>query len=245
MGSHNRESLLPYLRNLCALHLAQEEIRREIAAWEQEKQQLNQQNLPQPPEKPEYQKLDDGRYLKKCLLWALAALVAVGSILFRAGQAGGASWGTIVLVGGLSSALAAIWFSALKKGRQIAGVNEALEQEYRRQMLEYERQRQKAAASIRAEWDYAEQCIREWEGEHTSVQQRLIAAYEAAGIPASFRGLYPAVYLYDWCRSGQPGDLEQAMQRYEPEAEKARLDGLIRQLAEGEGLSAHFLSDKY
>ena len=110
-------------------------------------------------------------------------------------------------------------------------------------MLEYDSQLELARASLRAEWEYAEKCIREWERELESVQKQLRAAYDAGEIPASMRGLYPAVYLYDWFRSGKPGNLEQALQRYEPEAEKERLEALIAELEEGTGVPAHFLSN--
>ncbi|MBR2047555.1 MAG: hypothetical protein IJ960_03065 [Oscillospiraceae bacterium] len=232
MSSCNREFLLPYLLNLCALHLVEEGIEGEIAAWEREKRNLNQDNLPQPPEKPEYQKLDDGRHIARCLLCAIVTLAVVCWIILRARRLGEINWDSILMICGMWAALAAMWFSALKKEHRAAQINESLEREYHQRMLEYDSLLEIAEASLQAELDYAERRIMEWELEKGVVQKLLRDAYGADVIPDPFRGLYHAVYLYDWFSTTQSDDLDDALRVYTPEESKKRLEAIIADQAE-------------
>ena len=93
--------------------------------------------------------------------------------------------------------------------------------ENQRQKVKAENQRWKDLVPVVTEERNA------WRRELSRVEKLLQQAYVVNIIPRYYRGLYPAVYLYDWFRYSQEDDIAMALNMFVLEEIKSKLDRII------------------
>ncbi len=222
MASYHREYLIPYLQNVCALHLADEKLKQKAIYLRQKitTLQTGQDNpLPAHP-------------VKKPVL-------TLGRILsFLFGLCGIPGMGVCFLVPDLDSGLRIAFFTlsfcitilfcggSIYLGLQAAQANRRKQSAYKRKRAEYERisqENQLAQQQIPALQTDLQKCF----VEKHRVQTLLLQVYNANIIPRCYRNISVATYLYDWFSSCRSTDLDTALNMYVLEEKHNNMDWII------------------
>lgn len=218
MARYNREFLVMYLKDVCALELAEQKLNEarsdleyEIYALQERKQDLA---IPTP-----YPTLESN---EKGIMLIVGAILYVGiyfllkliELLFLKG----------LFTLGIAVLMFWLGISELQKAKKS---NEFRLNEYhalcakRKTLLEnVEREYKETVPEINRELNV---CKRELH----SVRTTLKAVYAANIIPNRYRDIYTAIYLYDWFSTSKSTDLDHALSMYVLEEIKDRLDQII------------------
>lgn len=236
MARYNRDFLVPYLRNVYALHLAEEKAGADFAETvmrlhECEKvQKTGGVIMPKPPK--EENNFSFGRLIsilggvfligymfQICMLFfedPPSIKDDLGIIVF--------GWAAILLL--IALGLVMIIVPVRRALKESAEYNELL------QTYEYNKERaietgEKNIAIAQRNITALEgklQKIREEEDRIRAVRDRL---YGVNIIPSHYRNLYAAAYLHEWFSTGASDDLDHALSMFVLEEIKARLDKVI------------------
>lgn len=216
MAKYNREFLVPYLENLCALHIAKWKIDQKKSEISRNLRQ-NTQNIKslEEPEEPCYE--DTGFKTFGLILGIILVIVSMLDIFIISLLAGVIGWFFVIGYG----------YFLYDAHRQ----NEDREQAYYVAAKEYN---EKLAALKTNEDDYNTYAFVQFsmhQAETEKVDEALSVAYNANVIPRRYRDIYVAVYLYDWFSTSMSDDLDMALNMYVLEEIKDRLDNIIDMLS--------------
>lgn len=234
MARMNREILVPYLQDVCALHLAKKKYQDRIGALHSEIKSISKAAvLPRPANK------------EKVGVTGFAAVGAIGGSAVGCGlvlaipvllitafdnnyRGGLYQVADFLLTGGMLVAVICFvmhLFSKSSQNEKIEQENRLLEQKWRQQSVAKINEADAKCAPIFKEISRLEQQI-------TVIDGLLTRIYSANLIPSRYRDLYAAVYLYDWFSTGMSDDMDMALNTYVLEQIKSRLDMIIRNQAE-------------
>ena len=221
---YKKEFLVPYLHNICALHLTIGKIKRKIDTLNAEIRRLNEgQPVPVPswPEEPHFFGKGAGCFTSVGLLFLFACICGFGMSFDH-----GFDFGLTILY--LIAGAAGVFCIGIPVSEYMSE-KEKYEQD-RDQYEIVENQRQKVKAENQRWKDLVPVVTEErnaWRRELSRVEKLLQQAYVVNIIPRYYRGLYPAVYLYDWFRYSQEDDIAMALNMFVLEEIKSKLDRII------------------
>ena len=214
MAKYNREFLVPYLRDVCALQLALNKLRGRLAELEYQKRRLEQGvyscNKPNEP----YYDSENGIFL--LVLGIFTSLLSI--LIFRVDLD---LFGWFFLFGGLIEII-----SGVVKYSNVSQENFQKEKAYKDQLAVYQQTQTKnsqAKQSIPAIENEMRQCRLEIK----RANDALTKVYCANVVPSHYRKMYAAVFLYDWFSTGQSDDLDMALNMFVLEEIKEKLDRII------------------
>lgn len=231
MARYNREFLVPYLEDVCALQLSKQRILQLIDSSKKEISKLEKTALESvgEPELEEY--LGQGN-LAGVGSGCLGALLCGGGVVsLFAAMASGTSSGPEAAILPLGLMIAGIIVCSRSFGaedrenQQIQERNDEVERDHAVKQM---------AALVLAEpkIDAVKNRISVLEDEIKKVDELLEKQYSINVIPGWYRDLYPAVYLYDWFKNSRADDLDVALNTLVLEQIKDRLDTIIRNQGE-------------
>lgn len=224
MAGWNRDFLMPYLQNVCSLHLVLRKI-------EQKMRKINYlifeaENGPavEPPQRRECVSEKNRVYYTLtavgCAVTAFCVMFLLLNIL------GETRFGLIWTAAGIVlGVLLLVLPQLLANHRQKinfridAEYTRAYEQ-YRQAVEEAEERRAKTVAKLK-------QRLQELEQQNKQADSLLQMAYAVDLIPMAYRNIYYAVYLYEWICTSRSDDLDQALRSFDPETGKAKLEHII------------------
>lgn len=223
MVRYEREFLVPYLEDICSLHLAKRKVEELIAEAEVEISEINNTALSciQAPVLERYRKQDDLDGVGKTCLGAGITLFAV--VLFLVSAFIGSS-ATLVLAAVLGIVGGAISiYSTGEKDRVNAEIKRRNDEKERNHAV----QELAALSAVEPKVDKVKERISFYKKEMQRIDDLLEEQYNVNVIPRWYRDIYPAVYLYDWFSTGRSDDLDMALNTFVLEQIKERLDTII------------------
>lgn len=224
MAKYNREFLVPYLQNICALHLAYSKLENKIIEISSEDLPYLKRGKPNPkPEKPEVLDTFSGGGFASLVIGSIMLVL----ILFAFSLESETNAGDIfILFFGIALCLLMIYFPVHSiKGRMKRNEYEQLR--YQHDMAQYEKiaeYNQKLRTLVP---DYEEK-FEYYKQERDRIDILLDQVYDANIIPRRYRDIYAAVYLYDWFSTSQADDLDMALNMFVLEEIKEKLDIIAR-----------------
>lgn len=236
MARINREILVPYLQDICALELAKKQRQDRIGslntALSEAKYAVQNQTAPETVHS-NYQGYFLSQISRFGIVWFewglfVAFLVAILEQLGMSSPGDGVVtilW--IVIIGvavGPILAIGAFLLRLILKGvTHIGAFGGTLQNrhQWRKQKRELKRNERSCEDSATTE-------IQGLNREIGDIQNLLDQAYAANLIPSRYRDLYAAVYLYDWFSTSMADDMDMALNTYVLEQIKSRLDTIIQ-----------------
>lgn len=234
MARMNREILVPYLQDVCALHLAKKKCQDEIAALRAEAYSINKREVLPQPTAPKTGMITG--WMLVVYLGGIAAVCGVvlgfwGLLVGVVDSASGDGYGRlsdVLIIGGLITAVVGLAINVIS-----ALVHSGVEETKYQQKIEYWKQESvNRKANANAQYLRISNGIRSIEGQISVIDGLLTRAYSANLIPSRYRDIYAAVYLYDWFSTGMSDDMDMALNTYVLEQIKSRLDTIIRNQSE-------------
>ncbi len=224
MARYNREFLIPYLQNICALYQARRKIDWTYNQCWNEVRQLEQEPRPVAP------------YFEKSQLGCGTYLLLLASLFFgfctlgySCESTGVGEFGFVSIIFLIVALVCGYLFYGYFRGN--ADDNKRREEEYHRQVVEYPRllrekeQRASRIPTLRAQME-------QLETEAKRVDALIQELYSVNIIPSRYRDIYGAFYLYDWFGTSQADDMDMALSVYVLEQIRDRLDRIIANQAE-------------
>lgn len=226
MAKYQRDFLVPYIKDMTALHLALHKLESRLEQLEQQKRSLEKGvHRSVPPQKPCY-KITNGGFLVGVGLFTLMS--ALWLFIMKIAIVG---W--IGIFGGLIEVTAGAVLYA-----HTANENAFQDRNYNLRLMEYRKlecknqQEREAIPGIKAEMAKCEAEIRQ-------VQAALKAVHDADIIPEPFRNASAAIFLHSWFGKGAPSDLDAALNTYALVESNISLEQMI--VSEGECLLSEYL----
>lgn len=219
MARYNREFLVPYLRDACALQLANAELSDRINNIQYEIQHLEKgQDNP-------YPNISEPTSSAGNLFGPVAFLAGLFWVMFIIGSVitGDPNGGMFLFVLAIVATICAI---PLKRIRQRDLTAYAYQKE---QALDEYRAIYKANEERKKRIPYLKNELNACIQERNKVLAVLNRVYNANVVPRQYRDAYASVYLYDFFSTSQSDDLEMALNTFVLEQIKSRLDEIISQ----------------
>jgi len=231
MARYDRDFLVPYLRDICSLHMAKAKLDRMIWDSEREIERLNTnaQNSIAPPDYEVYAggQGDLTGTGTGCIggILCLFALFGLFGAMFSGGSA--TTGLGLMLAFAIPGIAIAFWSfgSVDRKNAAIQKHNDELEQDYLLQQVA-------AMTLVQPQVKQIEQRIQYLINECDKIDELLAQNYSLNIIPGWYRDMYPAVYLYDWFRNSRADDMDMALNTFVLEQIKEKLDIIIRNQSE-------------
>lgn len=228
MAKYDREFLVPYLEDICALHLSRQKLEGMMESSKQEIQEINQNALHSvPPAQIERYRTDsdsDGLGTG-CLGFILCGLGLVS--LF-------ASFGAsspVALILPLMLTALGVYFS-LKSFSAKDYANDDIRKRNEESERNHALAEMAALVVVEPKVNAVKNRIQTLEKEMSKIDSLLEKLYSVNVIPRWYRDLYPAVYLYDWFSNSRADDLDIALNTLVLEQIKDKLDVIIRNQGE-------------
>lgn len=232
MARYNREFLVPYLHNICALYLVMEKMTQMANYKEDVIEEYKNPPKMLPPTEPEYVSESIGG------LGLVGILMAAGSIMAMCnGQT--SSYGMDSTLNGMCVIMCIVgvilFIIGVDNSKQGANCNSTLQKQYEEEMDAY-RQRLIRAEVVHQknlqEIQRLENEVDMLDAQCDKAEEYLELLYSANVIPGKYRDMYAAVYLYDWFSTSGADDMDHALSMYVLEEIKSRLDRIIENQAE-------------
>jgi hypothetical protein len=224
MAGLNRDFLMPYLQNICSLHLVLRKI-------EQKMRKINYlvfeaENGPtiEPPRRREYVSEKNRVYytLSAVGCVAIAFCVMFLGLNVLGGTRHGLLWAAAGIVGGvLLMVMARLVVNHRRK------TNFRINADYTRAYEQYRQAVEKAEEKSANTISRLKRRLQELEQRGKQADSLLQMAYAVDLIPMAYRNIYYAVYLYEWICSSRSDDLNQALRSFDPETGKVKLEHII------------------
>ena len=222
MEKYDREFLIPYLQDICALYLADRVAAEKLLETRERVLRLKPGREIAPPEEPKSDTVS-------VLLAGLGMFLLVGSPLAwlipgRNGMSG-IEMGFQVFV--TAACLPLGWFfwkSYANPARQAVKSNWARKTKCRKKPGQKDGKTENEAAEI----SRLEEKMAFYTQERKKIERLLEKAYSANVLPIQYRDIYAAVYLYDHFGNSRSDDLDMALNTYVLEQIKDKLDGIIK-----------------
>lgn len=217
MAKMNREILVPYLQDVCALHLAKKKCQERLENLSMDYEKERERYGHAAP-LPMYQHMKEDEKLFGAL--SIVGFFGVPFVLLQWGVTG-------VLIDILVAIVLGVLHLTIQKSRQEkARIFDASQRrKYAQDSLEHRKKTNRMCEQYNDKISSLEQEIRTIDG-------LMDRAYAANLIPSRYRDIYAAVYLYDWFSTGMSDDMDMALNTYVLEQIKSRLDTIIRNQAE-------------
>lgn len=234
MARMNREILVPYLQDVCALQLTKKKQQEKLAKLHSEKDSaLREAVVAMPTARATVTSSFFGKLACVGVTSVGCSLILAVLVGIMAGLTGSivgddsGSLGDVLLIGGAIVAVVSFVLHLFSISIQNANIMRENQQNFQSWKKQSDIRRSKAeaiCAGISNE-------IREIESQIHAVDGLLNKAYSANLIPSRYRDLYAAVYLYDWFSTGMSDDMDMALNTYVLEQIKSRLDTIIQNQA--------------
>lgn len=226
MAKYNREFLVPYLQDVCALHLVQRKILNRIGNLQKT---INELERGKPANNPQYPYIENKVTAGRVISLAIGGFFA---FMFLMGLTLGLSGGMFIFIELLYGVLAAAFIlSPLSLMRETDEANG-------RKMWEY-KQQLKAVDAVKAANEAGRKKIPALRAQVNSYMQELQRVravcqkvYNSDIIPGQYRNIYAAIYLYDYFSNSREDDLALALNTFVLEQIKAKLDVIIANQSE-------------
>lgn len=228
MARYDREFLVPYLEDICVLHLSKQKLIGMIGSSKQEIERIqkNAVNGVEAPQLERYRTDSDFDGFGLGCLGCLCFVFAV--ILFFACLA--ADSPIALLLPGVFAVLAIILF-LYSLGAQDSA-NDEIKKRNDEKEADHALSQLAALVVVEPKVDAVKKRIKTYETEIKKVDNLLEKLYDINVIPRWYRDLYPAVYLYDWFSNSRADDLDLALNTLVLEQIKDRLDTIIQNQSE-------------
>jgi hypothetical protein len=242
MASLNREFLVPYLQNICSLHLALRKI-------EQKTRKVNylifeaetNVNVEKPQRKEYVQEKNRSYYV----LMSIGCVAMVFSAVFLAlNILGGTNIALPWTVSGMAVGLLLMVIPQLIVNAR-KEQNRKIDLEYNR---EYDRYRVELAEAIEKSTNTVSKLklrLHEWEQEKKRVDELLQVAYGVNLVPMAYRNIFASVYLYEWICTSRSDDLNQVLQSFSLEEQKEKLVHIVATQSGAILLHTKSVADQY
>lgn len=226
MARYDRDFLVPYLEDICALHLSKQRLYGLIGSARAEIKKINETALKgvKPPVLEDYE-TDDAGLGSGCLGGVLCFLALVFLLM---GCISGAIETIFLCVGIL---IVGIYFG-IRGVSAKDRVNEEIKKRNDEKEADHALAEMAVLAAAQPKVDAVKKRIELYENEKNKVDRLLEQLYNVNVIPKWYRDLYPAVYLYDWFSNSRADDLDVALNTLVLEQIKDRLDTIIRNQSE-------------
>ncbi len=227
MTKYDREFLVPYLQNICALHLLDRKLSGKTRELNRKMRELENQRgydnpLPTPPEK--MQVITIGRVIS----FAIGAYIAYGGITMMLIEA-------VVLALVLFATATPFIGGAIWCAKRAIDWNELAPRRYQMEMEGYENVEKMNRANMQRIQTLKMRLQTDWDkcaGESNLVNATLQRAYSTNIIPYQYRNIYAAIFLYDWFSTSRADDLDMALNMFVLEEIKSKLDRIIENQSE-------------
>lgn len=227
MAKYDRAFLVPYLRDICALYMAESKLDRMISNSEREISRVNAKALARlkPPAYENYvggpgdfTGVGTGCFGATLCVSALLALFSGGTLESSVGLM------VILAIPGIILAFRSFG-AADRENAEIKKRNEDRERDYEIEQFA-------ALSLVQPQVKQIQNRISHLKDERRKVNELLKKHYALNIIPKWYRDRYPAVYLYDWFSHSQSNDLDVALNTFVLEEIKDKLDIIIRNQSE-------------
>lgn len=225
MARYNRDFLVPYLEDICALHLSKQKIHRMIELSNQEISKINKTALENVGD-PKLERYENEGSLYGVGTGCLGSICSVMGVVFLFGSFFGEHVAAMIIL-----AIASVVVGILLAFRSMGAKDRVnVEIKARNDARERDHAIAQMAALVVAEpqVNAIKERISVLENEIQKIDTLLEKQYSINVIPGWYRDLYPAVYLYDWFSNSRANDLDVALNTLVLEQIKDRLDTIIR-----------------
>ena len=229
MAKYDREFLVPYLENLCALHLAEIKLNKYVNSTQNRVNSLLKGHNYAEPSRPIYDPTIDPGAFK---VFKISLIIIVVSFLIALASGEGILSFLLVFVCAISIIVFVGSIFVLISGAiGTKDTNNDEDRNYRKAMEMYNA----AKVQDRADHQKGLVLLDQLQGpiaERGKVRSLLQEAYNANVIPGQYRNKYAAVYLYDYFRNSRADDLDLVLNTFVLEQIKAKLDIIIQNQSE-------------
>lgn len=237
MAKYDRQFLVPYLQDVCALHMADKLLQEKVFQMQIEISNLQRGQEIKPPEAPEPEKTWSSFNLivgGMAGILLLSPLVLMGTLLDPAATA---TQRKLAIVLTIMIVPMGFFLWTISAGQAIGATkkNKAKEKEFKKNLFFYyeaKKEMEDERKAAREEISKLEQRIGALKEEREKLAILLKEAYDANVLPTGYRDIYAAVFLYDFFSSSRSDDLDLALSAYGREQVKDRLNAMISNQAE-------------
>lgn len=220
MAKYNREFLVPYLQNICALHLALGKVHETYSSSIAYKQRL---------ERGYYSATQPSKPIKHeefvCEIGGICGAIGVIAYLFLSFGNDWLSKIILFVFPGVPSFSAVLIYIAYQFKARKKLKSDMIQ--YEKALDEYSRAQIANQEKVSSELPKINSDIQFLAREIKRIESILKRAYQANIIPSRYRNTYAAIYLYDWFSTSQADDLDAALNIFVLEEIKDRLDTII------------------
>lgn len=228
MARYEREFLVPYLEDICALQLSKQKLMGLISGADKEIARINQNALKEVGE-PELEEYRQAEQMDGVGTIGIGLILGIGAILTFFGALFSGEMGMLLIaVPMVLGEIYLIFQGSSAKDRKNEEIKKRNDERERDHALAQMASLVAAEPKVKA---VAER-MSVYEQEIEKVEMLLENLYSVNVIPRWYRDLYPAVYLYDWFSNSRADDLDVALNTLVLEQIKDRLDTIIRNQGE-------------
>ena len=233
MAKYDREFLVPYLQDICSLHLLEDRLDKSIYHHEKTIRDYQRGKVAQKPQEPRLNDTSIGCLGVVIITFFVITCVSTFFALFCVDMSR-VPWAKWILIFGVGLFG---WFSyeIVSESIEMKRDNKRIIAAYEKTLREYQRY----CAQLEREHRYELTLIPGLSAERIALQTELNKvlalrekAYNANVIPKNYRNKYVAVYLYEWFSTSAADDLDHALSMFVLEEIKARLDRIIENQSE-------------
>ena len=234
MASLNRDFLLPYLQNVCSLHLALRKVEQKMRKVNYLIFEAENGVSVDKPVRREYVTEKNRTYYT---LTAVGCVLAVFSAMFFALNIIGGTqialpWAvTGMAVGILLLVIPQLFVNARREENR--RIDQEFAREFDRYRMELAEAMEKSAYSV----SRLKLRLQEWEQEKKRVDELLQMAYAVDLIPMAYRNIFTSLYLYEWICTSRFDDINAALQNFNQEQYREKLNHII--LTQSDGILIH------
>ena len=215
MAKYQRQFLIPYLKDVCALHLALHKLQKRLDTLEYQKHSLEKGvHHKDKPKEPFYESAN-GAFLLGFGIFTVLFSFAMFTLDID-------FLGWFMVLGGIME----IIMGAVRLAHTTRE-NQNKREVYNYELAAYQEVQRKNDNARKAIPGIVNE-IRECRIEIESVKEVLRRVYYANIIPGHYRNMYAAVFLYDWFSTGMSDDMDMALNMFVLEEIKEKLDRIIR-----------------
>lgn len=238
MAKYDRDFLVPYLQDVCALYMADRKIESEISEKSFKCMQYERGCTAEKPSDVSFENESIGCGGVIALLFALMGAFCIIMMLVAPamGMEPGGFWLFCIFLGLISASTGGyFFFAALKEARAADKRNEAKLNRWKSEMELYRRRKAELEDLNKANKQKIPEItkqIRRLNSERVRLRNVLASVYGANVIPSRYRNIYAAVFLYDWFSTSGADDLDMALNMFVLEEIKDKLDSIIHNQSE-------------
>lgn len=224
MARYERDFLVPYLEDICALHLSKKRVSEMIASLNTKIDTINQHALDgiTPPQFESYKNESDLVGLGT----GFTGLIFFGLSIFLFFYVLVNFDSPISLLLPLGTSLIG-WHFINKSNAATDTINEEIKKRNDDKENNYQIAQMAVLASTKPQVEIIKEQISVLKNELVKIDELLEQMYNVNIIPRWYRDIYPAVYLYDWFSNSRADDLDLALNTLVLEQIKERLDTII------------------